>query len=383
MREFLILLLILSISLSLALCTGNQKVESREAKVIKLMDSKSPIDSIQKLGNDRFLLQSTNVSINRTLMKQSSNETALRLAVRFCEGKLEVVKLDRTKLSVEREWNKTLKWRVFSRSCITDLNGDGRKDILVAIEDDPNHYKNATEVVAFVSKNKGYEERKVVAIDDFFVWNIYLLRLDGKENIVLTGWCPKERQGKVIVVEGNSVRGYRLGNETREVFPADVDGDGRTELVVFWTTLQKGVPPIHSASAFVSVLEYPFKEVERIKLPIKIFPFQAAYGDGKFFVIGRYGLYVLDLQNEETKEIYRTSSVYDAVLKVEVRNGNPTILTCNLSDKYYPERVLRFEKDAIGYHVVSEVKLKIIPVLSIDFDNLLIGSSKGLYLVEV
>ena len=378
-HKLLILFFVLSIAISLALCTGNQKFESKEAKIVKLMDSDNLVTSIQKLGDDRFLLRSMNASVKIQPINASSTNKTVKFEVRFCRGGLEVVRFDRTNLSVVKEWNKTLKSRVFSYPCITDLNGDGRKDILVAIEDDANHYENATELVVFVSKNGGYEERRIAVIEDFFVCNVSLVKFDGREDILLTGFNPKKGeygQGRVMVLEGKlKVREYRLGNRTLEAIPADLDKDGRPELIVYWSSLQN--------SAFVSVFDYPdFKEVERIKLPLKRLTPHAIYRNGNLFILGLKGLYVLNLQNHDIKEVYRPSKSEYTVM-AEVKKGNPTLLIYNESDWKYPYKILKLREDAMGYHEVSEIKLNLKPVLSIDFDELLIGSSKGLYLAEI
>ncbi|HID43811.1 MAG TPA: hypothetical protein EYP30_08610 [Archaeoglobaceae archaeon] len=299
------------------------------------------------------------------------------LDMRFCEGRIEIITINFSSKDFIQEWNHTSEnFRIFSYPCIADLNGDGRNDFLVAIQDDPNHYLNTTEIVAFISKN--YEEERIASLKDFFVFNINFANISDK-NILLAGYNPKKDSGKIIVLEGETkIWEYSLGNRTSDVVTTDVNRDGSLDFIVSWNSFLNG--------SFISIFlnEYPnFREIKRLKLPPEHVISIKYVGDNRLVIGGLKGLYSLNLQNYKINEIYKPSES-EYITFMEMKNGDLIFLVYNESERISPFRILKLEYNPFknSYLKVSEIKLDITPILSISFDeHILIGSEKGLYLV--
>ena len=372
-KFFVILLIVLFSTLTIFINMNiykNIEFTSKEANLVQLMSS-NPIISIKKIEKNKFVLLSMNTSVTR-------RDT--EFDVRFCNGRIDIVTINSQ--GVIREWNYTLeKFRIFSHPCIADFNGDGKNDFIVAIQDDPNHYLNNTEVVAFISKNKNYEEKNIITLKNFFVYNISFAKIGNKGYILLAGLDPGKRLGKILVLENSSIILEKyLGNVSFSVIPIDINNDGNLDLIVPWHTLSNG--------SFISVFindHLNFNEVKRIKLFNSMIIAAKYIGNGNLLVNNIKEVYQLNIKNHRFANIYE-SLKSEYIIDLNVKNDIVSLLIYNESDKVHPFRILRLRHDALSnsYLKVSEIKLDITPVLSVYLDeSILIGSEKGLYLVRV
>ncbi len=282
---YFIILAIIVLFLSVIMIHSLAVHKTKSVKLYLLMKSNSPIAGIEKINDDKILLESL-----KTFVKRKGE----KIKVYFGNGRISFVHVDLSRKTAKILWNYSLKgYRIFSYPCVTN-NG-----IVIAIV---NTTLNNSEIL----KISDHKIRKVATVK----FHVLRINLFGNGAFLLTGF--KGKIGKVVLLKNSSkIFEANVGNKTMSALILDINGDGYKDFLVSGVIFNKGI-----SKGFVSVFlntSSGFKEVKRVEVPKDIVWNMKILNLGKerrIVLFGPRGIHLLNLSNGKVKTIFTSRNGY-------------------------------------------------------------------------